>query len=208
MFGFAPNSDSAVPYGLSNFDLTVTSSSIEITFASCFATGTLIETARGQVAVETLAIADRVSLATGGLAPVNWLGHRRQIDGEVVRIRAHALGRQSPNRDLIVSADHGMFLDGVLVQAGLLVNGETIVRGSRDEVTFWHVELDRRAILLAENAQAESCIDTGNRRQFGNCALSYDPIGATRDHCAEMVFAGARLDAIRAGLPVTVWSAR
>ena len=111
-----------------------------------------------------------------------------------------------PHRDLVVSVDHGMFVDGVLVQAELLVNGSTIVRERQAAVIFWHVELDRHAILLAEGAPAESYLDTGNRRQFGNCGMAYDPIvdAAVCEPCAEMIFAGARLDAIRGRLALLV----
>ena len=104
-----------------------------------------------------------------------------------------------PRRDLIVSADHGLYLDGVLVQAGLLASADTIVVEPRDDVTFWHVELDHHAILLAEGALAESDFDTGNRGQFANCALAYDATTPDpRDPCAEMVFAGERLERVKA----------
>ena len=190
-------------YTIGNFDVQLAAgSSIEITYAPCFATGTLITTPTGHRRVETLAAGDTVSLASGTTARVIWLGHRRQIDGDVIRIRQHALGHHTPNRDLVVSADHGMFLDGVLVQAGLLVNGETILREHRDEVVLWHVEVERHGILLAEGAAAESYLDTGNRRQFGNCPLAYDPIHDMQELCAEMVFAGERLKRIRARLSI------
>ncbi len=189
-------------YTTANFKLTQINGGIDVTWQPCFATGTMIATGGGDAAVEDLVPGDQVALATGGSARVVWLGHRRQLDGHVIRIRTHALGPHQPVRDLIVSEDHGLFLDGVLVQAGLLVNGESVVREGRDRVIFWHVELDRHGILLAENAAAESYLDTGNRRQFGNCPLSYDPVQATSDMCAEMVFAGARLEAIRRRLAI------
>ena len=171
--------------------------------APCFAAGTLIATPDGDVPVEALTAGTPVRLATGGTAPVVWTGHRRQADAETVRIRAHALGHGRPARDLVVSADHGIFLDGVLVQAALLANGDTILAERRPEITFWHVELASHAILLAENAPAETYLDTGNRHRFGNCPLSYDQRDAARhEPCAEMVFAGERLDRIRAALPV------
>ena len=174
----------------------------EVTFAPCFATGTGIATADGPVGVERLVAGRSVVVqATGELSRVAWIGHRRQCGGVVVRVRAGALGGQTPYRDLVVSSDHGLFLDGVLVPAGLLVDGETIVREWREEVVFWHVELERHGILLAEGAAAESYLDTGNRAQFGNCPLCYDARDAARhEPCAEMVFAGSRLERIRTGL--------
>jgi hypothetical protein len=69
-----------------------------------------------------------------------------------------------PNRDLVVSPDHAIFVDGKRICARQLVNGTTI-RQERDwtAVDYYHVELDRHAILLAEGLPAESYIDTGNR---------------------------------------------
>ena len=173
----------------------------------CFASGTLIATPHGAAQVETLGAGERVALHDGGGAEIVWVGHRRQRNGHVVRILTNALGHRVPGRDLVVSEDHALFLDGVLVQVGLPVNGETILRERRDEVVFYHLQLERHAVLLAEGAPAESYLDTGNRRQFSNCTLAYDPVGdaALPEPCAEMVFAGARLDAIRTALrPVPV----
>lgn len=188
-------------YTLANFDIFYGDGGIEVGYQPCFATGTAIAAPDGMRLVESLALGDLVLLAEGGTAPIVWIGHRRQKGGTVVRIRAHALAPNSPTRDLLLSEDHGLYLDGVLIQAGLLVNGETIRREPRDEVTFWHVELDRHAILLADGAPAESYLDTGNRRQFANCVFTYDPaVPSPHEPCAEMVFAGPRLDAVRAGL--------
>ncbi len=184
-------------YDLSSFVVGVRNGDVSISYNPCFATGTHIATSQGDIPVERLAVGDIVHLHDGDTAPVTWIGHRRQHGGAVIRLRPGALGAASPHRDLIVSADHGLYLDGVLVQAGALVNGQTILAETRDEVTFWHVELARHAILFAEGAAAESYLDTGNRRQFANCALSYDAIaGAWCEPCAEMVFAGERLAAI------------
>jgi hypothetical protein len=35
-----------------------------------------------------------------------------------------------------------------------------------DTVTYWHVELDRHAVLLAEGMPAESYLDCGDRAAF------------------------------------------
>ncbi len=165
---------------------------------ACFASRTRIRTPGGDVAVEKLVEGDLVVLAGGGTAPVVWIGHRRQIGGTVIRVRAHALAPHVPAADLIVSADHALFVDGVLIPAGLLVDHDSIVVERLEAVTFWHIELARHAILLAEGAPAESFLDTGNRRQFSNCPLACDPVeAAEREPCAEMVLAGPVLRAIR-----------
>ena len=84
---------------------------------------------------------------------------------------AVALGR--PHRDLLVSPDHALFLDGRLIPARLLVNGMTIVQDdSVRQVEYFHVELARHAILLAEGLTAESYLDTGNRAMFESAGLA------------------------------------
>jgi hypothetical protein len=148
--------------------------------APCFCAGTLIRTERGDVAVEHLSISDRVVTAFGGWRPVRWIG-RRDLDltrhpaaerVSPIRIRTDALADGVPNRDLCVSPDHAVLQNGVLIAARMLVNGASILRepGYRS-VSYYHVELDAHDILLAENAPAESYLDTGNRGMFANANL-------------------------------------
>ncbi len=146
-------------------------------YAACFCLGTRIATARGDVPVEHLRAGDIVRTAGGGTRPIVWIGHRR-IDlrrhpdprlAQPIRVRANAFADGVPNRDLLVSPDHAFYIDGRLVPARLLRNGATIVREQRSRaVRYFHVELDRHDILLAEGAPAESYLDTGNRGLFDN----------------------------------------
>ena len=61
-------------------------------------------------------------------------------------------------------------VDGALIQAGALVNGTSIVREYNVPInlTYYHVELDEHALILAENAPAESFIDNVDRLRFDN----------------------------------------
>lgn len=143
----------------------------------CFLAGTRILTERGEVPVETLTTADRVVLAAGGSAAIQWIGHRSldlsrhksPKDAQPIAFRPGALADGIPTRTLLVSPEHGMALGGGLVPARLLVNGTSIQRDdSRRWVHYYHIELARHAILLAEGAPSESYLDTGNRGQFDN----------------------------------------
>ncbi len=181
--------------------------------APCFARGTRLSTVAGAVAVEDLVEGDHLVLAGGGAAPVRWIGRRRvhvarHVRPETVapvRVEAGALGAGTPCRTLRMSPDHAVFLDGVLVPVGLLVNGETIVRERIETVEYFHVELAAHAVVLAEGAPVETYLDTGNRSMFANTpivALRPELTGsAGGSPCAEMVLGGERLEVIRAALP-------
>jgi hypothetical protein len=145
----------------------------------CFMPGTLIATPGGETEVESLRRGDLVLTAEGRAAPIVWVGRqtvsRRFADPLrvlPVRIKAGALGKGMPRRDLLVSPDHALFLDGVLVHAGALVNGSTIRQESEvpEQWTYWHVELADHALVLAEGVPAESFVDNAERRAFDNWA--------------------------------------
>jgi hypothetical protein len=189
--------------------------------AECYARGTRLATARGEVAIETLRIGDEIVLAEGGVAPVRWIGWRR-VDRRshaanervwpgvgTVRIRAHAFGRGRPHRDLIVSPHHALLLDGVLIPARCLIDHRRIVQEAADSVEWWHVELPEHAAILAEGLAAESYLDTGNRAAFvlgarvGGAVVARHGSGHVARlweaaACAPLVQAGTRLAAARA----------
>ena len=160
----------------------------EIFLAVCYAGGTRILTAAGETAVECLKQGDTVMIAVGDqlvARPVKWLGHRR-IDLNThprpetvapIRIERDAIAAGMPHRDLLVSPDHAIFVDGMLIGARQLMNGTTI-RRERDwaSVDYYHVELDEHAILLAEGLPAESYLDTGNSGLL--CQLRSTPSAA------------------------------
>ena len=150
---------------------------------ACYMTGTRILTGRGEVAVEELQVGDRVVTFTGfgsTLKPIRWLGHRRidlrrhpdPANTHPVRFRAGALGEGCPHRDLLVSPNHRMQVDGTLVTAIELANGASILQETPDRAEYWHIELDRHDLVLAEGVQAETYQDTGNRRAFQNAAVA------------------------------------
>ena len=151
----------------------------KITFEGlCFMAGTRIATPGGEVPVETLRPGDAVLTADGRVLPVRWLGRQTvatrfadPLHALPVRISAGALGDAVPARDLLVSPGHALLVDGLLIQAGALVNGTTIRRETRiaERFTYFHVELDEHTLLFAEGAAAESFLDGVEPFSFDNC---------------------------------------
>ena len=103
----------------------------------CFARGTRLATAEGLAAVESLRIGDLVTTLRGDQRvsqPVKWMGWRRidlafHTQPEMVspvRIQRGAFGPESPHADLLVSPDHAIFVDGMLICARQLVNDATM----------------------------------------------------------------------------------
>ena len=157
-------------------DSSALNASYDMTVTACYAAGTRIETAHGPVAIEALALGDAVITAEGEAQAIIWLGHRtidytrHPAPGEVwpVRIRAGAFGPALPVRDLLVSPDHALLLDGFLVPARALLNGATVVQEQTRHITYWHLELATHDCILAEGLPAETYLDTGNRNAFEN----------------------------------------
>ena len=116
-----------------------------------------------------------------------------------MRVCAGAFGNGRPHCDLLLSPDHSVFVDEVLIPIRCLMNGRTVAQEERDEVTYWHVELDRHDVLLAEGLPCESYLDTGNRGAFGNASgpIMLHPDFAKRvwqeKACAEQILGGPPL---------------
>lgn len=145
----------------------------------CFMPGTNIAVPDGEARVETLRPGDLVMTTAGETKAVRWIGRQtvsRMFADPLrvlpIRIKAGALGENVPCRDLLISPDHAVLVDGVLVQAGALVNGSSIVRESDvpQVYTYYHVELDDHSLIMAENVAAETFIDNVNRLGFDNWA--------------------------------------
>jgi hypothetical protein len=180
----------------------------------CYCRGTLIRTPGGDVAVEDLRIGDPIATADGETLPLKWIGRRSYRDWlaignpevQPVCFRAGSIADHVPARDLYVSPEHAMFLDGVLVPAQHLVNGLSILKlETMEEIEYFHLEFDRHAIILAEGAQAESFVDDDSRMLFHNAA-EYRALypGEARprhpDFCAPRVEDGPALAALRQAL--------
>jgi hypothetical protein len=181
-----------------------------IAYIACFAEGTRIATACGPVPVEALRPGDRACVAGGGTRPIVWIGHRRIDCGRhpnprhiwPVRVRAGAFGPGRPAADVRLSPDHAVFADGVLVPVRHLIDGRAIVQEPVAGIAYWHVELDRHDVILAEGLPCESFLDTGNRSSFADGPVVQMHADFSRrvwdaDGCAPLVVAGPMLEQVR-----------
>jgi len=177
----------------------------------CYAKGTRILTEDGEVPVEDLTVGQFVINASGELVPIKWIG-RRRVDcrrhpaphkARPVRIGAGSLGPELPKRDLVVSPQHAIFVNNVLIPAKYLINGLNVTQDRVDAVEYYHVELPRHDLLIAEGLPAESYLENNDRDMFENhegpivlhpsfSGWAWDALG-----CAELKVTGPEVEAAR-----------
>lgn len=164
---------------------------------ACFARGTRLRGLEGDVAIEALRVGDRLLTVDGEALPIRWIGYRdvdcaRHPAPEKVwpvRIAAGAFGPGLPAADLFLSPDHAVFAEGVLIPVKHLVNGGSVRQCPQPRVTYFHVELARHAVVLAEGMPAETYLDTGDRRNFdgGEGALALHPVWGAEARDSTMI---------------------
>ena len=167
------------------------------------------------MAVEDLAIGDKVVTLSGMARRVKWIGHRA-YDGRFRRRQPR--GAADPGRGrrrwptACRRATSGFrpstrsISTGALVPAGLLVNGVTIRQvESVDQLEYFHIEFDSHDVILADGAPAETFVDCDSRGMFHNAGefaeIYPDDVPVPWEFCAPRAEAGsAALAAIRAAL--------
>ena len=166
----------------------------------CFLAGTRIRTPGGAVAVEGLRVGDQVQTLSGEARPIVWIGSgrtlvspRNRCDVSPVIVRAGALGRQVPARDVTITRHHAVLVDQILVPVEHLINGVSILWDeSRRVIEYFHIELETHDILLAEGAPFESFRDDGDVSQFQNLATR--PVRGRQSPCRSVIRSGPALE--------------
>jgi hypothetical protein len=181
----------------------------------CFVAGTCILTDQGEVPVERLREGDRVvTIDQPGARrtlPIEWIG-RRRVDCSrqpeprkvhPVRVRKDAFAPGTPSRDVWLSPDHAVYADDVLIPVKHLINGRTITREQRAEITYYHIELAEHAVLLAEGLPAESLVPGSDRSRFANGGgrvrlhPDFDALAWEADGCAPLIVTGPTFESVR-----------
>ncbi|MBB3233402.1 Hint domain-containing protein [Phyllobacterium endophyticum] len=149
---------------------------------NCFLRGTSIRTPGGETRIEDLKIGDLVETVRGHAVPIKWIGRRTyRMTGQAshesvmpIRIARGAFDDKTPRRDLYLSPDHALLMDGVLIRVKELVNGMSVVRAlpaNAGTIDYFQIVLDKHEVIFAEGAPAESFLMRANNHEnFTNFA--------------------------------------
>jgi hypothetical protein len=153
---------------------------------NCFGRGTLIRTAHGEVPVEDLANGAFV-MTTNGAMPIKWVGRqtiRRNASASwhprvaPIRVSRFAIDDRTPERDLYLSQEHSLLIDGVLIPVKHLVNGRSIAFDDdakmSETIEYFCVELDTHEVIFAEGTAAETF-------RYGGGQIAWDNLGDYQD---------------------------
>lgn len=161
--------------------------------AACFTAGTVVETDKGFVAIETLREGDLVKTRRG-FQPVRWTGTKRMDHIDLmanpkmlpIRVPAGAFGGGLPTRDVLFSPQHRVVVrsaivdrvagsEEALVAVKHLVGYNGIeVAGDLRNVCYVHIATDEHDVVTVEGIESETL-------HFGSEALKMLPDHAVRE---------------------------
>lgn len=141
----------------------------------CFVRETMILTPAGEVPVETLGAGDLVTNHAGKAMPLIWVGHSRVAAATLarapqlrpIRIPAGLMGPGRPNRDLLVSPQHRVLIEGwqvdlLFASGGVLVPAKHLLGDGVHQVAcdgavdYYHLLFEDHEIVLSNGLASES----------------------------------------------------
>jgi len=152
----------------------------------CYAKGTLILTKFGFVPIERIKAGHKIVTngkiydskfiengARSKVEPVKWVSKFKVIDlnskSRPICIKKNALGKNCPFRNLYISPDHSILINGVMFVAKELVNGRTIYQDNEcEDVEYYHLECEDHSVIIANGILSESYLEKNNRDVFDN----------------------------------------
>lgn len=145
-------------------------------YVACFTGQSMIKTDTGLVAIKDLKVGDMVQTLDHGFQPLRMILTRQLSSIELivkpnlrpVLVTAGALGKNIPEQDLLVSAQHRFLANSPVVER-MFGEQETLisatkltalagidVSGDFSTVTYYHLVLDQHEIVFVEGAPTES----------------------------------------------------
>lgn len=186
--------------GISNISATG-SSGARTTTTNCMVRGTLIMTPAGERTIESLQAGDLVITKAGAARPIKWVGTRKlqkaagtrwQSNEQPVKVHASAIADNIPSRDVYLSQEHAIAVDGALVRVRDLVNGLTItLEASSDmnEIEYYHIELASHDVVMSSGLPIETLKVATNAVAFDSARPE---LGTTVQALPVLMLAGGR----------------
>jgi hypothetical protein len=147
---------------------------------ACLLRGTTIRTASGTRKIEDLVVGDLLPTLFGGERPIQWIARYpfRKSDPskpwvkavQPVQVARSALALDIPHTDLYLTEWHALFVDGVLIPVGSLINGTTIKPYEARELAeleFFNIKLESHDVIYAEGAPVETLLEVDE------CAVNF-----------------------------------
>jgi hypothetical protein len=157
----------------------------------CYVRGTQLLTPYGYRKIEDLQIGDTVLAIGGDLLRIQWIGRslwRRSADEMwrapvlPVRIQCGAIAPGTPHRDLLVSQNHRLCIDGLLILAKDLINGRSILLETCETETqleYLHVKTERHETIFAEGVLSETLLLSPNCQDVFDNFMEFEQLYGT-----------------------------
>jgi hypothetical protein len=172
----------------------------------CFLRGTKIRTVEGERKIEDLAAGDLLPTLFGGVRPIRWIARYpfKKNDPSKpwvkdvlpVRVARSALAPDVPHADLYLSREHALFIDGVLVPVGNLINGTTITlhdAGEYDELEYFNIKVEGHDVIHAEGTPVETLLNVDESAvNFAEYFRMYGVPRTKEARCASFASYGGR----------------
>jgi hypothetical protein len=116
----------------------------------CILEGTPIETDQGTMAIELITKDNTINGQK-----VKELTEQTTTES-LVLLKKGSLEENMPSQDTYFTGEHGIFLNGTMIKAKTLVDGENIVLADMDECKVYNVVLDTHAKMTVNNMEVET----------------------------------------------------
>jgi hypothetical protein len=142
----------------------------------CFTEGTVFKTRGGPTPIEKLQCGDEVRTLDSGYVRIRWIGCTVVREAQLrawphllpVCVKTNALGPGRPEKDVVLSPNHRVLIDGwraqlyfgeaeVLVPVKALVDGVSFIQHTEiSDISYYHLLLDSHEIVLTQGLLSES----------------------------------------------------
>lgn len=152
----------------------LTASNYDQTFPTtiyCFLTDVQIETPSGAKFVQDLRVGDEIITVENNqkyVQKITSIVSKNVIvmnkDQSPIRILKSAITDNVPYKDLLITPEHCLFIEGQFIPARMLVNGRSIIQDtSYTTYDYYHIETEEHSVVIADGMLTESYLDTGSR---------------------------------------------